>query len=53
MWRVVAHAFIKKKKKRFCLFHVYEHTVAVFRHTRKAHRIPSQMIVTRHEVAGG
>jgi hypothetical protein len=42
-------------KKRFvCLFVclMYEYTVAVFRHTRRGHRIPLQMVVSYHVVAG-
>ena len=39
--------------KRFIyLFYVYEYTVAVFRHTRRGHRIPLQMVVSHHVVAG-
>ena len=34
------------------LFHLYEYTVAVFRHTRKGHWIPLQMVVSHHVVAG-
>jgi hypothetical protein len=34
------------------LFYLYEHTVAVFRHTRKGHQIPLQMVVSHHVVAG-
>jgi hypothetical protein len=34
------------------LFYVYEHTVAVFRHTRKGHPIIFQMVVSHHVVAG-
>jgi hypothetical protein len=34
------------------LFYVYEYTVAVFRHTRRGHRIPLQMVVSHHVVAG-
>jgi hypothetical protein len=34
------------------LFHVYEYTVAVFRHTRRRHWIPLQMVVSHHVVAG-
>jgi hypothetical protein len=33
-------------------FFVYEYTVAVFRHTRRGHRIPLQMVVSHHVVAG-
>ena len=41
------------KKKRFLyLFYVYEYTVAVFRHTRRRHQIPLQMVVSHHVVAG-
>jgi hypothetical protein len=36
----------------FGFFFMYEHTVAVFRHTRRGHWIPSQMVVTHHVVAG-
>ena len=28
------------------LFYVYEYTVAVFRHTRRGHQIPFQMVVS-------
>ena len=34
------------------LFIVCEYTVAVFRHTRRGHRIPLQMVVSHHVVAG-
>ena len=34
------------------LFHVCEYTVTVFRHTRRGHRIPLQMVVSYHVVAG-
>ena len=34
------------------LFILYEYTVAVFRHTRRGHRIPLQMIVSHHVDAG-
>ena len=34
------------------LFHVCEYTVAVFRHTRKGHQIPLQMVVSHYVVAG-
>ena len=33
------------------LFYVYEYTLAVFRHTRRGHRITLQMVVSHHEVA--
>jgi hypothetical protein len=32
--------------------YLYECTVAVFRHTRRGHRIPLQMVVSYHVVAG-
>lgn len=32
------------------LFYVCEYIVAVFRHTRRRHRIPSQMAVSHHVV---
>jgi uncharacterized membrane protein YgaE (UPF0421/DUF939 family) len=36
------------------LFYVCKYTiaVAVFRHTRRGHRIPLQMVVSHHVVAG-
>jgi hypothetical protein len=34
------------------LFYVYEYTVAVFRHTRRGHQIPLQMIMRYHVIAG-
>ena len=40
------------KKLFIYLFNVYECTVAVFRHTRRGHRIPLQMVVSHHVVAG-
>ena len=33
-------------------FYLYEYTVAVFRHPRRAHRIPLQMVVSHRVVAG-
>jgi hypothetical protein len=38
--------------KDFYLFYVCEYTVDVFRHTRRGHRIPLQMDVRHHVVAG-
>jgi hypothetical protein len=34
------------------LFYVYECTIALFRHTRRGHQIPLQMVVSHHVVAG-
>jgi hypothetical protein len=34
------------------LFYVYEYIVAVFRHTKRGHQIPLQMVVSHHGVAG-
>jgi len=34
------------------LFYVYEYTVSVFRHTRRGHLIPLQMVVSHHVTAG-
>jgi hypothetical protein len=34
------------------LFYVYEYTIAVFRHTRRGHWIPLQMVVSHHVGAG-
>ena len=31
---------------------MYEYTVAIFRHTRRGHQIPVQMVVSHHVVAG-
>ena len=41
-----------KKFFNIYLFYVYEYTVAVFRHTRRGHQIPLQMVVSHHVVAG-
>jgi hypothetical protein len=40
------------KHKKVYLFYLYEYTEAVFRNIRKRHRIPLQMAVSHHEVAG-
>jgi len=37
---------------RIYLFIIYKYTVAVFRHTRRGHQIPLQMVVSHHVVAG-
>jgi hypothetical protein len=34
------------------LFYLYEYIVAVFRHTRRGHRTPLQIVVSHHVVAG-
>ena len=34
------------------LSHVYEYTVAVFRHTRRGHQISLRMVVSHHMIAG-
>jgi hypothetical protein len=34
------------------LFYICEYTVAVFRHTRRGHQIPLQMVVSHHVVPG-
>jgi len=34
------------------IFYTCEYTVAVFRHTRKRHQIPLQIVVSHHVVAG-
>jgi hypothetical protein len=36
----------------FIYFYSYEYTVAIFRHTRRGHWIPLQMVVSHHVVAG-
>jgi hypothetical protein len=33
-------------------FYIGEYTVSVFRHTRRGHQIPLQMVVSHHVVAG-
>jgi hypothetical protein len=33
------------------LFYACEYTVAIFRHTRRGHRIPLQIVVSHHVVA--
>jgi hypothetical protein len=40
----------KTKNKHSYLFHLYEYTVDVFRHTRRGHWIPLQMVVGHHVV---
>jgi hypothetical protein len=32
--------------------HLYEYTIAVFRHTRKGHRTSIQMVVSHYVIAG-
>jgi hypothetical protein len=53
---VKVHIFERMKPqlffKRFYLFYVYECTVVVLRHTRRGYRIPLQMVVNHHVVAG-
>jgi hypothetical protein len=44
----IARCYALKKKKRF----TYEYTVAVFRHSRRGHPIPLQMVVRYHVGAG-
>jgi hypothetical protein len=34
------------------LFNEFKYTVAIFRHTRREHQIPFQMVVSHHVVAG-
>jgi hypothetical protein len=34
------------------LFYICEYTVTVFRHTRRGHQIPLQVVVSHHVVAG-
>jgi hypothetical protein len=34
------------------IYFIYEYTTAVFRHTRRGHQIPLQMVVSHHVVAG-
>jgi hypothetical protein len=36
----------------FLNFYLYDYTVAVFRHTRRRHWFPLQMIVSHHVVSG-
>ena len=31
-----------------CLFYLYEYTVAIFKHTRRGHHIPFQVVVSHH-----
>jgi hypothetical protein len=45
------------KKDLFIYLFIYfiymnEHTVAIFRHTRRGHQIPLQIVVSHHVVAG-
>jgi hypothetical protein len=34
------------------LFYIYEYIVAIFRHTKRGHLIPMQMVVIHHVVSG-
>jgi hypothetical protein len=34
------------------LFYICEYTVDIFRHTRRGHQIPLQIVVSHHVVAG-
>jgi hypothetical protein len=36
----------------FFKIYLYEYIVAVFRHTRRGHQIPLQVVVSHHVVAG-
>ena len=47
-WQRGPHDLLKS----FCKINVYEYTVAVFRHTRRGHHIPLQMVVSYRVVAG-
>jgi hypothetical protein len=47
-----AHSLFLKKDLFIYLFNVYEYTIALFRHTRRGHQIPLQMVVSHHVVAG-
>jgi hypothetical protein len=38
--------------KKDLFIYLNEYTVAVFRHTRRGHQIPLQMVVSHHVVAG-
>jgi hypothetical protein len=42
----------KNQNKQKKLNYLYEYTVAVFRHTRRGHQMPLQMVVSHHVVAG-
>jgi hypothetical protein len=37
--------------KKIYLFYVYEYVVTIFRHPRRGHWIPLQMVVSHHVVA--
>jgi hypothetical protein len=43
--------FFKEKKILF-IYYLYEYIVAVFRHTRRGHQIPLQMVMSHHVGAG-
>jgi hypothetical protein len=45
-------SLFKKEKTVFFVFYVYENNVAVFRHTRRGHKVSLQMAVSHHVVAG-
>jgi hypothetical protein len=44
---VVVFVFLK-----IYLIYLYGYTVADFRHTRRGHRIPLQIVVSHHVIAG-
>ena len=46
------NTFFKKEKDLFIYFYVSEYTVAVFRHIRRWHQIPLQMLVSHHVLLG-
>jgi hypothetical protein len=48
----IAIFMIFKKYILFILYIYVEYTVAVFRHTRRGHWIPLQMVASHHVVAG-
>jgi hypothetical protein len=55
MWFTFPHLpslSLLKKDLFIYLFYLYEYTVAVFRHTKRGHQIPLQMVVSHRVVAG-
>jgi len=45
-------AFAKNFFKDLFIYYICKYTVAVFRHPRRGHRTPLQMVVSHHVVAG-
>jgi hypothetical protein len=52
IWRWVSGPIPHLGERRTNLFYLYGYSVAVFRHTRRGHRIPLQMVVSHLQLQG-